>query len=268
MTVARAEAPERRDLPPSMVERMTLILDAFPGRSARLTLEEVARLTHLPRSTAHRILDQLLKLDWLEHSSFGYSLGSRALHLGGVADDNSELRAAASTHLHALMLRTGLTVHLAVLDEGRVHYLDKIGARFATSVPSRVGGYAPAHCTALGRAMLAWLPAEEVDERVGSDLRAMTGNTVADLQALHHELNRVRSRHGLAIERSECFDDIACVAAAIHAPEGPIGAISLVGDSGTPLERVAPIVLDAARQVSFELYPDLGTRRGRPLRSI
>ena len=270
MSVASVEAPQQRELPPSMVERMTLILDAFPGRSARLTLEDVARATHLPRSTAHRILDQLLKLDWLEHSSFGYSLGARALHLGGVADDNSELRAAASTHLHALMLRTGLTVHLAVLDEGRIHYLDKIGARSAASVPSRVGGYAPAHCTALGRAMLAWLPAEEVEDRVGADLRAMTGRTIADLDALHQTLHRVRSRHGLAVERQECFQDVACVAAAIHAPEGPIGAISLVGDSTTPLERIAPLVLDAARQVSLELFPDLGSRRvrDRGLRSI
>ncbi|MDF1604108.1 IclR family transcriptional regulator [Nocardioides sp. YIM 152315] len=268
MTVARVETPDRQDVPVSMVERMTLILDAFPGPSARLTLEDVARITHLPRSTAHRILDQLLKVSWLEHSSFGYSLGPRALHLGGVADDTSELRAVASTHLHTLMLRTGLTVHLGVLDEGRIHYLDKIGARFATSVPSRVGGYAPAHCTALGRAMLAWLPPEEVDERVGEDLRAMTGNTVADRRALHHELTRVRGRHGIALERSECFDDIACVAAAIRAPEGPIGAISLVGDSSTPLERVAPLVLDAARQVTLELFPDFDSRRGRALRSV
>lgn len=268
MTVARAEAPEDRELPPSMVGRMTLILDAFPGRSVRLTLEDVARITNLPRSTAHRILDQLLKAGWLEHSSFGYSLGARALHLGGVADDNSALRAAAASHLHSLMIRTGLTVHLAVLDEGRVHYLDKLGARFAASVPSRVGGWAPAHCTALGRALLAWLPAEEVDERVGGDLLAMTGYTVPTLEALHQELHRVRGRHGLAVERQECFEDIACVAAAIRGPEGPVGAISLVGDSSAPLERVAPLVVDAARQVSLELYPDRGGRRGRDLRSV
>ena len=262
MTVGRAEVAEPRELPPSMVERLTLILDAFPGRSARLTLEDVARVTHLPRSTAHRILDQLLKAGWLEHSTFGYSLGARALQLGGAADDNSALRAAAASHLHSLMIRTGLTVHLAVLDEGRIHYLDKIGARFAASVPSRVGGWAPAHCTALGRAMLAWLPAEEVEERVGADPRAMTGNTISRIDALHQELHRIRGRHGLAVERQECFEDIACVAAAVRAPEGPIGAISLVGDSTAPLERIAPLVLDAARQVSLELYPDRGGRRG------
>lgn len=269
MSIARSEAPERRELPPSMVERMTLILDAFPCRTARLTLEDVARITHLPRSTAHRILDQLLKLQWLEHSAAGYSLGQRALQLGGATDDTSELRAAAATHLHSLMIRTGLTVHLAVLDEGRVRYLDKIGARIATAVPSRVGGTAPAYCTALGRAMLAYLPAEDVDERVGADMRAMTGRTVAQVEALHHELTRVRARHGLAFERGECFDEVACVAACIRGPEGPVAAISLVGDASTPLERVAPLVLDAARRVGAELFPDFQPGRGpRRLRTV
>jgi len=251
-----------------MVERMTLILDAFPGRTTRLTLEEVAQATHLPRSTAHRILDQLLKLGWLQHCGFGYSLGPRALQLGGGAGDTSELRAVASTHLHQLMVRTGLTVHLAVLDDGHVHYLDKLGSRSAAAVPSRVGGYAPAHCTALGRAMLAWLAPEEVDQRVGEGLRTMTGRTVADLPGLHRELHRVRARHGLAIERGECYDDIACVAAAIRGPEGPVAAISLVGDAQTPLERVGPLVLEAVRQISAELYPEVAERRGRALRSV
>lgn len=268
MSIGQAEAPVRPALPPSMVERMTLIIDAFPGRTTRLTLEEVARATHLPRSTAHRILDQLLKLGWLQHSGCGYSLGPRALQLGGGNADTSELRSVASTHLHALMVRTGLTVHLAVLDEGLVHYLDKLGSREAAAVPSRVGGYAPAHCTALGRAMLAWLSPEEVDQRVGDQLRTMTGNTVADLPALHRELNRVRARHGLAIERGECYPDIACAAAAVHGPDGPIAAISLVGDARTPLERVGPLVLEATRRVSAELYPDLAHRPGRVLRSV
>ena len=267
MSVAPLEESQqqRGQLPPSMVERMTLILDAFPQRTSRLTLEEVARATHLPRSTAHRILDQLVKLRWLEHTSFGYSLGRRALQLGG-GDDTSELRSAASSVLHTLMLRTGMTVHLATLDEGRVHYLDKMGGRFATSVPSRVGGHAPAHSTALGKAMLAWLAPEDVEQRVGAAMSRMTSSTIGDLNALHQELHRIRGRRGLALERGECFEHIACVAAAVQAPEGPIGAISLVGEAGTPLERVAPLVLDAARQVSLTLFPDLESRRPRRTR--
>lgn len=269
MSVAVVAPPQQRpELPPSMVERMTLILDAFPQRTSRLTLEEVARATHLPRSTAHRILDQLVRLNWLEHTSFGYSLGRRSLQLGGGGDQANELRSASSPFLHTLMLSTGLTVHLAVLDDGHVRYLDKLGGRFATTVPSRVGGQAPAHSTALGKAMLAWLEPEDVDVLVGSAMNRMTSSTIVDLNALHQELNRIRARRGLAFERGECFENIACVAAAIQAPEGPIGAISLVGEAGSQLERVAPMVLDAARQVSAELFPRMRTARsGRSVRS-
>ena len=271
MSVAVAEvvthqgSASRPELPPSMVERMTLILDAFPQRTSRLTLEEVARATHLPRSTAHRILDQLVRLQWLDHTSFGYSLGRRARQLGG-GDDASELRSAASPFLHSLMLRTGLTVHLAVLDGGEVRYLDKLGGRFATSVPSRVGGHAAAHSTALGKAMLAWLDPEEIEERVGAAMARRTGSTIIDLNALHQEMHRIRSRRGLAFEQGECFEHIGCVAAAVQAPEGPIAAISLVGDSSTQLDRVGPLVLDAARQVSLALFPNLDSLRPRRTR--
>ncbi len=258
---AEAAAPARRELPPSMVERMTLIMDAFAGRSTRLTLEDVARCTHLPRSTAHRILDQLVRLNWLEHTSFGYRLGQRALGLGGRDGSHGEIREAAAPLLHDLQIKTGMVVHLAVLDGAQVFYLDKVGGRFATSVPSRVGGRAPAHCTALGKAILAWLEPEQVESRISGSISRMTNRTIGEMSILHQELHRIRQRHGLAFERGECFPTIACVAAAIRGYEGPVASISLVGDPRTPLEKVAPLVIDAARQASLALFPDLATPR-------
>ncbi|KQY50942.1 MULTISPECIES: IclR family transcriptional regulator [unclassified Nocardioides] len=258
--VESVEMPAKadRELPPSMVERMTLILDAFTGPTTRLTLEQIARATHLPRSTAHRILDQLVKLAWLDHTSFGYALGSRSLTLGATGDRGiNDLRTEAAPMLHDLMVRTGLVVHLAVLDQGQVHYLDKMGGRFAGAVPSRVGGRAPAHSTALGKAMLAWLEPETVDEIVGEELDRTTRNTIGNLNTLHQELHRIRSRGGLAYERGECFTNIACVAAAVRDADGPIGAISLVGDSQAPLERVAGLVAAATRELSQALSPQL-----------
>ncbi|WP_442805763.1 IclR family transcriptional regulator [Streptomyces sp. NBC_00385] len=239
-----------------MVERMTLIMDVFEGRAARLSLEEVARSTQLPRSTAHRILDQLVRLRWLEHTALGYGLGRRALGLGGGDGTHGRIREAAAARLHDLQIKTGLVVHLAVLDGAEVHYLDKVGGRFAAAVPSRVGGRAPAHSTALGKAMLAWLEPEDVEARAAESIGRLTHRTIADIGTLHQELNRIRRRHGLAFERGECFPDIACVAAAVRGPEGPIAAISLVGDAWSPLEKVAPLVVDAARQVSRELFPE------------
>ncbi|WP_222724063.1 IclR family transcriptional regulator [Streptomyces sp. OR43] len=239
-----------------MVERMTLIMDVFEGRAARLSLEEVARSTQLPRSTAHRILDQLVRLRWLEHTALGYGLGRRALGLGGGDGAHGRIREAAAARLHDLQIKTGLVVHLAVLDGAEVHYLDKVGGRFAAAVPSRVGGRAPAHSTALGKAMLAWLEPEDVEARAAESIGRLTHRTIADIGTLHQELNRIRRRHGLAFERGECFPDIACVAAAVRGPEGPVAAISLVGDAWSPLEKVAPLVVDAARQVSHELFPE------------
>lgn len=261
------ESP-RRELPPSMVERMTLILDAFEGRPVRLTLEDVARSTHLPRSTAHRILDQLVRLEWLEHNSFGYSLGRRVLGLASQANVHDELRGAAAPLLHALQLKTGMVVHLAVLDGAEVYYLDKVGGRFAAAVPSRVGGRIAAHSTALGKSMLAWLDPEAVDELFGSRMGRLTNRTIGDLGTLHHELNRIRQRHGLAVDRGECVPAIACAAAAIRGPEGPMGSISLVGDIQTPLEKVAPVVVDAARQVSSKLFPKTSGPRNRHQMSV
>ncbi|GAA4594920.1 IclR family transcriptional regulator [Planotetraspora phitsanulokensis] len=270
MTALSAEpepTPARPELPLSMVERMTLIMDAFAGRSTRLTLEDVARSTHLPRSTAHRILDQLVRLDWLDHTSFGYSLGRRALGLGGRNGSHGEVREAAAPLLHDLQIKTGMVVHLAVLDGSDVFYLDKVGGRFALSVPSRVGGRAPAHSTALGKAILAWLEPEQVEALVGRSISRLTSRTIGDIGTLHQELNRIRQRRGLAFERGECFPNIACVAAAIRGPEGPVASISLVGDARMPLEKVAPLVADAARQASLAYFPDLESpRRARRAR--
>lgn len=250
-----------RCLPPSMVERMTLIIDSFGTRSTVLTLEQIARRTHLPRSTAHRILDQLVRLDWIEHHPPAYRLGRRGLGVGGQDAGYGELRAAAAPVLHELQVRTGLVVHLAVLKGAEVHYLDKIGGSFAAHVPSRVGGRAPAHCTALGKAMLACIPAEQVDASVGDRMGRLTQRTIADLELLHGELSRIRSRHGLAFERAECIPALACVAAPVRSGEGLLGAISLVGGADAPLEKVAPLVVDAARRVTAALAPSSGWRR-------
>jgi len=251
MSVATSElatprTPERRELPPSMVERMTLILDVFDRRTAWLNLEEVAGRTCLLRSTAHRILEQLVRLQWLNHTARGYSLGRRALGLGGQDGGHGEIRQAAAPHLHELHLRTGMVVHLAVLDAG--------------SLASKVGGQNPAYRTTGGRSMLAWLPPEEVDTLWGSRLDRPFGHGRWDLSTLHAELNRIRQRNGLSVDLGDGKAvtpsiPIPSVAAAIRGPEGPVAAISLAGQvSAGALQRVTPLVLAAVRLSTQDLF--------------
>lgn len=242
--------------PPSMLDRMTLIMDCFSEQPARLTLEEVSRSTGLPRSTTHRILVDLVRLGWLRQVPHGYGVGPRTLSFSGGESGHGRLREATAESLHELALRTGMVVHLAVLAEAEIVYLDKVGGRFATQVPSRVGGRAPAHSTALGKSMLAWLSPEEVDLRIGPAIGRLTTRTISRLPTLHQELRRIRERKGLAFERGECFPSVACVAAAIRTPDGAVASISLCGEIGVPLERVAPLVAHAARQASQVLHPE------------
>ncbi|MCX4767716.1 IclR family transcriptional regulator [Streptomyces sp. NBC_01275] len=236
------------------MERVTLIMDLFERPQTRLTLETISRRTGLPRSTTHRILDQLVRLDWLHHAVSGYLLGPRALGLGGREIGHSALRAAAAPRLLELAVRTKMVVHLAVLDGPEIYYLDKVGGRAAVDVPSRVGGRAVAHCTGLGKAMLAWLAPEEIDARYARLIERRTPHSIGRLDSLHRELGAVRRRNGLALDRGECFPDIACVGLAIRGPDGPIAAISAVGEGGSAVERIAPLVADTVRSVSDELF--------------
>lgn len=254
----------RRDLPPSMVERMTLILDAFDGPTVCLTLEEVAGRTTLPRSTVHRILDQLVRLNWVEHASFGYRLGRRAIGLGGGDGGHAHIRAAAAPLLHELHLRTGMVVHLSVLDGGESVYLDKVGGRFAASLPSRVGGRGPAYATAGGKAMLAWTDPEKIDALYQHRLNRCTERTITDLATLYQELNRIRQRSGLAFEHGESVRGVSCVGVAVRGSDGPVAGISLCGDTQTTqLMRVAPLVAQTVREMSQVLYPEAGASHRR-----
>ncbi|WP_300681892.1 IclR family transcriptional regulator [Nocardioides sp.] len=247
-----ATKPEQLDAapPPSMIDRMTSILDAFDGPEAHLLLETVCERTGLARSTAHRILDHLIKLAWVERDEPGYRLGSRTRALAACDHDQLDLRAASAPILHELALRTGMVVHLAVLDGAEVSYLDKVGGRQAVTIPSQVGGRMPAHATALGKAMLAVLPAEEVDERVAGALDRPTARTIGVREQLHLELHRIRTRNGLAFERGECLDRISCVAGALDTRRGMVAALSLTGDRRAPLEQVAPLLHAAVQHVS------------------
>lgn len=257
MTVA--DSGERLT-PPSMVGRMTLILDAFERRSSRLNLEEIATRTGLPRSTTHRILEQLVALEWLDHTPPGYRLGRRALRLAGPDTSHADIRGAAVEYLLELHARTGMVVHLAALDGADEVYLDKIGGRFATSIESRIGSRRPAHATTGGRAMLAWLAPEEVDGLVRGRVGDVPGADGWDLGGLHQELHRIRRAHGLSFDRGERAEllvgrRLPSVATAVRGPRGPVAAICLCGDERAPgLQRVAPLVADTARRVVRDLF--------------
>jgi DNA-binding IclR family transcriptional regulator len=249
--------------PVSMIERMTLVLDSFDGASARLTLQDIVDRSGLPRSTAHRILDQLVRLRWLDHRGGDYGLGMRALELGGLAVAHNALREATAPLLHDLHARTGVTVHLHVLDRLDVVCLDKLSARSGISLPTRVGGRTPAHATASGKAILAWTDPRQVDAMFRGKLVSRTPRTLPTLEALEQELAKVRARGGLAYDREEAAPGVACVAAPLRGSARAVAAVSVSGDAARmDLNRLSPFVAETARQASAALFPqDVASRR-------
>jgi DNA-binding IclR family transcriptional regulator len=238
---------------PSMVERISSIMDAFGLPMARLSLDEVTRRSNLPRSTTHRILEQLVQSGWIAHVGNLYSLGYKSMRLGARDIVYEELRSASNARLNELAYRTGLVVHLAAIDGSEIYYLDKFGGPGATKVPSRVGGRAPAHRTAVGKAILAYLPPEVVHEQFAELGGQHQGNHIADVAGLHRELAAIRARNGVAFERGESFPGIACVGTAIRDTGGPAAAISVVGDFSVPLERIVPVLIGTAKAISNDL---------------
>ncbi|WP_236077789.1 IclR family transcriptional regulator [Rhodococcus sp. P1Y] len=191
------------DAPVALLDRVSLVLDAFDGRG-EMTLAEVVEVTGLPRSSAHRILEHLSQLRWVTRDKRSYSLGTRLMELGHIALKQDPLHMAARPHLETLHRSTGLVVHLAVLDQGSLLYREKLGGRFGAAVPTRIGTRRPPERTALGKA-----------------LQAYAGEAGAE----HDKIRDV----GLAFERSESVPGYGCIAA----PVGPLGqakaAISLCG---------------------------------------
>jgi DNA-binding IclR family transcriptional regulator len=189
--------------PSAVLERVGLVLDAFDG-AGRLTLAQIVRRTGLPRSSAHRMLERLVSMRWLHREGRDYTLGLRLMELGSLAVHQDRLHTTALPHLQELHRVTGFVVHLAVLDGDDLVYLEKLGGRLATVVPTRIGGRRRADTTALGKSLLAY--------------SGTPGDTY----------NHIRE-HGIAYEREESLPGFGCIAV----PIGPIGsavaAVSVCG---------------------------------------
>lgn len=238
--------------PSSMIDRVVEILDAFAvinADPAGLTLSQVVARTGLPRSTAHRILEHLVKVRWLGRDEHRYHLGMRMIELGGLAVHQHALRPPAVPHLHELQHATGLVVHLAVLDGGEIVYLGKLGGRFGARVPSRVGGRQPASCTSVGKALLAFADDDTAETVLAGPLPRRTSASITDPGRLRAELSRVRHR-GVAFDREEAVPGIGCVAAPVRGPGNAVAAISVCGPIGRiNLERFVHPVQEAAARV-------------------
>jgi DNA-binding IclR family transcriptional regulator len=244
------------------------VLDLFSLERPEWGVSEAARALEFPKSTTSELMSDLANQRLLSRSSKGrYRLGWRLFELSQTLLDTTGFRLGARRVMEELVRCWGETVHLAVLDGIQAVYVEKLQPAPAVKIRiTRAGARLPAHCSGVGKILLAhheWEYIAALFEDQG--MPALTPNTITTLGALAEELERVRER-GCAYDHEEILIGLCCVAAPIYDPRGEVvAAISF----SVPAYRFRPnegdytaAILDAARRISedagagLEEYPD------------
>ena len=237
------------------VERAIRVLTALQG-ARRMSLSELAARLDLAPSTTHGIVRSLVEHGMVvqERGSSRYQLGPAVLRLGNVYLDTLELRSRAIPWAEDLARRTGLAVRTGVLlidDVVIIHHEPRPdGSR---QMPE-VGIVIPVHASALGKAMLAFLPEDEKRVLTSGELRSMTGETITSAETLRDQLDQVRSS-GVAAEQDEAVIGESSLASPVFdSYDEAVGAIGVVLPSGGDLrQELIDLVRETARSISREL---------------
>jgi DNA-binding IclR family transcriptional regulator len=237
----------------SVLGRAALVLDAFGPGMLSLSLNDLTTRAMLPKSTVHRIAEQLVGLGWLERSICGYRVGIRLFEIGGLVESRHRLRTAVMPHLQELAHRFRMSAHLGVLDGHEVLYLETLPAR-GMKLPTRQGSRMPAYCTGLGKAMLAFTDGKQVAETIAHGLAPRTEYTIVVPEIFCEELHKI-SAGGVAFDREESIRGIGCVAAPLRGSGRAIGAISLTGPAAQAgSDQITAALRDAASLIWSDLF--------------
>ncbi|MFN7166055.1 MAG: IclR family transcriptional regulator [Pannonibacter sp.] len=227
------------------------------GRPVRFT--ELLGQGGYPKATLYRFLQTLTNQGMLAYDPEAqvYSLGVRLVRLAHAAWAQSSLAPIARPWLDRLSEELGETLHLAQLDQGQVLYVDKRNAARPVDMFSQAGKVGPAYCTGVGKAMLAYLPDDRLEQALArQSFHAFTPGTLASREALMAELKAIRQR-GFAFDREEHEPGIICIAAPILSASGrAIGAMSITSttqrNSLEDLEAFVPRLREVAAAIAAD----------------
>lgn len=252
------ERTQSRDFVQSLARGLTVIT-AFNADRPRQTLSEVARSTGLTRATARRFLHTLVELGYVDTAGTTFWLTPRVLDLGYSYLSAIPLSDLAQPHLEQLSARLDESSSVAVLDGHDIVYVGRVQVRRIMNIGITIGTRFPAFATAMGRVLLAALPADQLDAHLaGADVRALTPHSIGDEAALREELTAISGR-GWALVDQELEPGLRSLAAPVHDRDGTVvAAINLSTHAArysTPhlLTDLVPVVVETARALSADL---------------
>jgi IclR family transcriptional regulator, KDG regulon repressor len=243
----------------SSVANSIRLLTSFSGEEEELGITTLATRLRLAKSTVHRLAATLTGAGFLEQNSDTgkYRLGVALFELGALVRRRMDVANEARPKLRELLEKTGETVQLGIVDHYSVLYVYEMESPRAIRMAAAVGGRAPLHCTAVGKVLLAFQPAEYVKQVIDAGLTAYTPKTIARREAVLEMLDEVRLREH-AIDDEESESGLRAIAAPVRNHTGAV--IAALGVAA-PVQRMSkkvmqscvPSVIDTANAVSARL---------------
>ncbi len=252
---------QNRDGGSQSILRAFQVLDAFSNGDRELGVRELSRRLGLPRSTVHRLVVSLQVVGALEQNpeTDKYRLGLKLFELGTLVATHWGFQERVQKYLEDLVARSGETAHLAILDsDGYAVLVNKIASPRAVTVGGAIGTRRPVYCSAIGKALIAFLPEPKLERLLSSiTLVPRTPRTITDPDRFRQELALVRER-GYSVDNEEFEEGLRCVAAPIFNTQGRASAaIGISGPSqrlnAETLPGLARITKDEADTISRDL---------------
>lgn len=239
-----------------VIERMVSLLDALSRYPDPVSLKELAIVTELHPSTAHRILNDLVTNRFVDRAETGhYQLGMRLLELGNIVKSRLNVRETALEFMRNLHRQTNQTINLSVRQGDEIVYIDRAySERSGMQVVRAIGGRAPLHLTSTGKLFLSLDEPKAIRAyATRTGLAGHNKNSITDLARLEKELSEVRS-HGYARDNEELELGVRCMAAGIHDDSGKmIAGLSISAPADRLQEDWLGTLTDTAAQISAAL---------------
>jgi IclR family KDG regulon transcriptional repressor len=243
-----------------LLRRVMQILGAFSEENPKMRFSELQAKVGLHKSTLFRLLEDLREHGLLSFNATSgvYQPGVRLFEIGLIGVNYPDIHRSIEPVLEELSRETNETSHFCVLDGTGVVYLAKVDSSQPVRIPSWVGRRNLAYCTGVGKAILAYLPEEQLQSYFSkAELTRLTPQTLVSETALRDEFRRIRTR-GYATDDQEHTPGIRCVAAPVRDYAAKVvGAISVAGPQfripKEKIPRLAQFVMAAAQQASQKL---------------
>lgn len=242
------------------VQRALCLLELLSAERRAMSLSDISRTLHWPKSTVHGLLSTLRDYHYIDQSPEDgkYRLGIRLFELGTQVADSWNIREIARPYMLHLSETLHEMVQMGKEDKGDVLYVEKVDSSQMMRIVSEVGARLPMHCTGLGKMLLSHMPWSKVKWIVSQKgMEAKTDRTITNLPTLKKEMEQIQQQ-GYAMDDCEIMNNLRCVAAPIYNRYGEVEfAISVSGFSnslwGNHLEKAIAEVKEAAHAISVKM---------------